>query len=157
MAIFTVLSCVPICALAQQTAMLGCYRANRPLGTTASADGVPGPFGERIGEAGPALAKLATFRLLENGRVDRPGTEMVVWWQSGSRWYLRGDTLIVRLSTGTSGWQLQLLLDSHAADSAYVGEGRYLTDVITRDTSRGAWRPPHEPIRVTRERCASPT
>jgi hypothetical protein len=154
--ILTLLSCVPICAPAQP-ALRGCYRASRPLGSAASADGVPSPVGEQIGEAGPALAKLATFRLLEAGRVDRPGTVMDGLWKSGSRWTLNGDTLVVRLSTRTSGWQLQLLPDPSAGDTVYVGEGRYLTDVVTRDTSRDAWHPPHVPVRVTREPCAPPT
>ena len=155
-AILTLLSCVPICARAQ-SAVRGCYRASRPLGTAASADGVPGAIGEQIGEAGPALAKLATFRLLEEGRVERPGTAMEAWWKSGSRWTLNGDTLIVRLSTGTSGWQLQLVLDRRAGDSAYIGEARYITDVVIRDTSRTAWHPPRVPVRVNREPCAPPT
>jgi hypothetical protein len=153
---FALLSCISICAPAQ-TAVRGCYRASRPLGTAASADGVPGPIGERIGEAGPALAKLATFRLLEDGRVDRPGTVMESLWKSGSLWTLNGDTLMVRLSTRTSGWQLLLLPDPRAGESAYVGEGRYLTDVVVRDTSRTAWHPPRVPVRVTREACAPPT
>jgi hypothetical protein len=153
--VVAMLAWMPICAVAQ-TAVRGCYRANRPLGTAVSPDGVDGPVGEQIGEAGPALATLATFRLLEDGRVDRPGTVMDALWKSGSRWYLTGDTLMVRLSTRTSGWQLQLPLVRHASDSAYVGEARYLTDVVTRDASRAAWQPPRVSIRVTREPCAPP-
>ena len=154
--ILALLSCVSICAPAQ-IAVRGCYRASRPLGTAAAADGVLGPVGEQIGESGPALARLATFRLLEDGRVDRPGTVMETLWKSGSGWSLDGDTLMVRLSTRTSGWQLQLLPDPRAGESAYIGEGRYLTDVVIEDTSRAAWHPPRVHVRVTREPCAPPT
>ena len=150
------LCCMPMRAIAQ-SAVPGCYRANRPLGTAASPGGVASPVGEQIGEAGAALATLATFRLLKDGRLDRPGTVMDALWKSGSRWHLSGDTLIVRLSTGTSGWLLRLPLVRHAAKSVYVGEARYLTDVVTRDTGRTAWQPPRVPVRITREPCAPPT
>lgn len=139
-------------AAAQSASRSGCYRADRSLGTSASTDGVRGSIRARLGEADPALRTLATFRLLEEGRVDRPGAVMREWWARGSRWSVTGDTLNVRLSTGTSGWNLRLVPTPGAGDSVYVGNAGYLTDVIVKD-----WRPPEVSVRVTRELCAPPT
>jgi hypothetical protein len=143
-------------AAAQPDPHVGCYRADRPLGTSASADGVPGPIGDRIGEPGPGLRPLATFRLLEAGRVDRPGTVGREWWALGSRWVAAGDTLKVQLSTRTAGWDLRLVLERRSGATVYVGEARYLTDVVLADSGRGGWRPPRVAVRVTREPCAPP-
>ena len=133
---------------------VGCYRADRPLGTSASADGVPDSIGVRIGETGLGLRALAAFRLLEAGRVDRPGTVGREWWAIGSRWVAAGDTLNVRLSTRTSGWDLRLVSARGSGATVYVGEARYLTDVVVTDSGR--WRPPRVAVRVTREPCAPP-
>lgn len=130
----------------------GCYRADRPLGTAASASGVPGPMGERIGESGEGLRTLQTFRLLDSGRVDRPGTVMQHWWALGSSWSVASDTLNVRLSTVTSGWHLRLIA-SHASDETiYQGDALYLTDVIVK-----GWEPPRVKVVVRRELCAPST
>ena len=147
---------LPSGTFAQSDPRVGCYRADRPLGTSASADGVPGAIGERIGEAGPLLRMLATFRLLESGRVDRPGTVMRDRWRGGSHWVAAHDTLNVRLSTRTSGWDLRLVPVSDG-DTVYIGEARYLSDVIVTDTGPSAWRPARVTVRVTREPCAPTT
>ena len=139
-------------AAAQSTSRMGCYRADRSLGTSASDDGVAGPVVVRLGEAGPALRTLTTFRLLDEGGVDRPGTVMQKSWVHGSRWGVTRDTLNVRLFTGLSGWDLRLVPTPGAGDSVYVGVARYLTDAVVKD-----WRPPQVSIRVTRELCAPPT
>ncbi len=140
-----------VTALAQADPRVGCYRANRPLGTSASAEGVVGPHGERIGEAGAALQTLAMFQLLADGRVDRPGTVLQQHWLRGSRWTGTSDTMSVRLSTGTSGWQLTLLPTHVASDTVYIGEARYLTDAVVKD-----WQPPRVRVSVRRELCARP-
>ena len=131
--------------------VIGCYRADRPLGTAASIDGVPGTVGREIGEQGEALKILATFRLLAGGAVDRPGTFGRSSWQRGSRWTVTRDTLLVTLSTRTSGWALHLVRASAVSDSLYVGNARYLSDVVVKDTS--AWKPPVVTVRVRREIC----
>ncbi|MEP6831861.1 MAG: hypothetical protein ABJB74_00645 [Gemmatimonas sp.] len=138
----------------QQTSIIGCYRADRPLGTAASADGVPGAIGREIGEQGDALLALATFQLLANGRVDRRGTVAQSWWARGSHWELARDTLHVTLSTRTSGWALHLRRSPAAGDSVYVGVAHYLSDVVVKDTT--AWKPPRVLVRVRRETCANP-
>ena len=137
--------------LTQFPAIVGCYRANRPLGTAASEDGVPGAVGTQIGERGDALLVLATFRLLKDGRINREGTVMQYWWARFSNWELARDTLHVTLSTGTSGWALQLQRSPSGGDSAFVGVARYLSDVVVKDTT--AWKPLRVPIRVRREVC----
>jgi hypothetical protein len=143
-------------AVAQSGPLMGCYRADRPLGTAASATGwestTPG---------------LETFRLLDGGRVERPGvgrppglpldvTEEALQrtWGRGSRWRAEGDTLYVTLSTRTSGWELKLVPAPDGPDTVYVGVARYLTDVVVADTA--AWQPPRVMVRVERETCAPP-
>lgn len=135
---------------AQTDLRVGCYRADRPLGGSASANGVPGPIGEQIGEAGPALQAMATFRLLEGGRVDRPGTVTRDLWMHASRWSGQRDPLTVHLSTMATGWILTLMPVSPGSDSEYIGEARYLTGVITSDD-----KPPR--VHVRREPCARHT
>jgi hypothetical protein len=65
--------------------------------------------------------------------------------------FLAGDTLAVRRSTGTAGWDLRLIAAPGAADGLFVGEGLYLTDVVVRDTL--VWRPPRVAVRAKRESC----
>jgi hypothetical protein len=138
---------------AQSASVEGCYRADRPLGTSAaSAYGreVPGDVGRRIGEDSVGLGRLTTFRLLPGGHVGRPGTAMSKWWALGSKWVAVGDTLRVTLSTRTSGWALWLVQAPAGGDSVYVGAARYLTDVVVKDT---AWHASEVAIRVRREHC----
>ena len=137
---------------AQAQDVSGCYRADRPLGTAASIDGVPGAVGRQIGEQGEALKTLAAFRLLAGGAVDRPGAFGRSSWQRGSRWSVASDTLLVTLSTGASGWALHLVPAGNARDEGYVGTARYLSDVVVKDTS--AWKPPIVTVRVRRESCS---
>lgn len=126
---------------------MGCYRADRILGTAARA------------ESGLASHGFTTFHLLPGGAVARPqvptGSERRMW-AAGSAWTLRADTLEVRLSTGLSGWVLLLEAHSDDRDTTFAGMARYITDVVVRDTSvwnTGALR---IPVRVTRETCAAP-
>lgn len=140
-------------AIAQPDPRFGCYRADRPLGTAASAEGVSGPIGERIGEAGLGLQAQATFQLLEGGRVERPATVLRRLWATDSRWVAARETLKVRLSTMTAGWSLTLVPEVSGSDTIYVGEARYMTDVIV---ASGDWRPPRVAVRVRREPCAPP-
>lgn len=121
----------------------GCYRADRPLAESASG-GVPA---------------AAAFRLLSGGRVARyPVRVMGSGWERASGWTQHGDTLVVRLSTGLSGWELRLLPApterDGTGDVAWVGPARYLTDVVVRDGTQ--WRPPRVLVRVRRESCPSP-
>jgi hypothetical protein len=148
-ALVTLVACA---AGAQTDRRVGCYRADRPLGSSASPDGVRGPIGEQIGEAGPALNAMATFRLLAGGRVDRPGTKTRHLWLHASRWREFRDTLQVELSTMATGWVLTLLPVSPGSDSLFAGEARYLTDVITSEHDK----PLRVPVRVRREPCAPP-
>jgi hypothetical protein len=139
----------------EPSAATGCYRADRPLGTAASATG------------GRATSGLETFRLLADGRVDRPivgrplgYTEAMAAsaresWARGSRWHVAGDTLHVTLSTGLSGWALALIPERGGVTSEYGGVARYLTDVVVADPA--TWQPPRVPVRVDREICAPPT
>jgi hypothetical protein len=141
-------------AVAQVGPPVGCYRADRPLGTSASATGgIPTPG-------------LDTFRLLDDGRVERPDVgrpsgftdamEQAAQrsWARGSHWHTAGDTLYVRLSTGLSGWDLTLVPAPAGADAAYSGVARYLTDVVVADSA--AWQPPRVTVRVTRGACTPP-
>lgn len=142
-------------AAAQSRDIEGCYRADRPLGTSAgSVYGrvVAGEAGRRIGEDTVGLSRLTSFRLLAGGRVERPGTVMSEWWAIGSRWVAVGDTLRVTLSTRPSGWVLRLVRDAAGDDSNFIGVARYLSDVVVRDTS--AFRAPQVIVQVHRERCA---
>lgn len=144
-------------AAVRPAASEGCYRADRALGTSAGSAlgrGVPGLVGRQIGEDSATLTRLTTFRLLPDGRVERPGTAMHRWWAMGSRWASTGGTLQVTLSTRTSGWALQLVRASGGDDIVYVGTARYLTDVVVADTA--AWKPPQLAVRVRREPCAPP-
>ncbi|MBA2670266.1 MAG: hypothetical protein H0U67_07855 [Gemmatimonadetes bacterium] len=136
-------------AEAQEAPQAGCYRADRPLGASRS-----GPL---AGADNPEAGALSRFRLLEDGQVDRPGTSGREWWAGRSRWEARGDDLHVRLSTGTSGWDLRLVRAEHAGGAEYVGEATYLTDVVVRDTAgSGGWQRLKVEVRVSRESCASP-
>ena len=133
---------------------IGCYRADRPLGTAASVTG------------GFPTPGLATFRLLPDGRLDRPGvgapegfTEAMAasarrTWAEASRWQMAGDTLRIRLSTWTSGWDVELVPALADTGRSYVGVARYLTDVVVTDTA--AWQPPSAAVRVWPEPCAQP-
>ena len=152
-ALLAVLAVPGALAVAQSDPRVGCYRADRPLGTAASAEGVRGPISELIGEAGPGLRTLATFRLLEAGGVDRPGTVGRKWWVRGSRWAIAHDTLNIILSTRTSGWDLRLLAAKEGGDSLYEGKAQYLTDVIVRDTAANSWRPSRVAVRVRQARA----
>jgi hypothetical protein len=139
---------------ATPAAIEGCYRADRALGTSAaSANGraIPGEVGRRIGEDSAAMPRLATFRLLPDGRTARPGLLMADDWERGSLWSLDGDTLRVRLSTGMSGWALRLVRSPGEGDGSYVGVARYLTDVVVV-----GWRAPEAVVSVRRERCIPP-
>lgn len=134
-----------------------CYRADRPLGTSAGSAvgrGVPGAVGRQIGEDSASLSTLTTFRLLPDGRVARPDVAFQRVWTRSSKWASSGDTLHVTLSTGLSGWALLLVHAAGGGDSVYVGTARYLTDVIVADTA--AWKPPQHPVHVRREPCARP-
>ena len=133
----------------------GCYRADRPLGTSAGSAqfrGVPGFAGHYIGEDSASLSRLTSFRLLPGGRVERPEAVRPESWAQSSQWNSRGDSLRVRLSTGLSGWVLTL--GPADRNSTYVGTARYLTDVIVKDSS---WAPPVLPVHVRRESCAPST
>ena len=148
------LSCMV--ALAQVAQGQGCYRADRPLGTSAGSAvgrGVPGMVGRQIGEDSASLSTLTTFRLLPGGRVERPDAARHQRWRRASRWASSGDSLQVTLSTGASGWVLHLVRAAGGGDSAYVGTARYLTDVVV---AASEWTPPQHPVRVTQEACAPP-
>jgi hypothetical protein len=132
---------------------VGCYRADRPLGTSAGSvefRGVPGVAGRYIGEDSASLPRLMSFRLLANGRVVRPDAVRPESWGQASRWMSRGDSLRVQLSTGLSGWLL--MITPVDRDSGYVGTARYLSDVIVKD-----WTPPTFVVHVRREPCAPST
>lgn len=124
-----------------------CYRADHPLGPDAASirrHDTPG--------------RLATFRTLDGGRVERPGMLGGLDWASRSRWERTGDSLRVRLSTGTAGWALRLVATPAGSDSTFMGEARYLSDARTAPTDTG-WRysaPVVRTVRVWREPCASP-
>jgi hypothetical protein len=135
----------------------GCYRADRPLGTSAGSAlgrGIPAPYGARIGEDSASLSSLTTFRLLPAGLVARPETFLHAQWARGSRWTSSGDSLDVTLSTGTSGWALRLARVEGTGDVVYKGAAQYLTDVIVRDSA--AWLPPRYLTQVRQERCVPP-
>jgi len=137
-------------AAQQPDSIVGCYRANRPLGTAASPTG------------GPPAPGLDTFQLLPGGRVDRPhvgspagytqrmAANARASWQRGSEWTLTGDSLQVRLSTGLSGWDLRLVRVRPSTRDSFEGVAHYLTDVVVVD---GSWKPPVVPVRVQRESC----
>lgn len=151
------LTAMCLAASAQPAPGQHCYRADRPLGTSAGSAvgrGVPGAVGRQIGEDSASLSTLTTFRLLPDGRVARPDAALQRAWTGSSKWASSGDTLHVTLSTGLSGWALRLVHDVGGGDSVYVGTARYLTDVIVADTA--AWKPPQHPVRVRREPCAPP-
>jgi hypothetical protein len=140
-------------ALAQLPEPLGCYRADRALGTsynTAFGRGVPGPIGRQIGEDSVSLDGLRTFRIRERGRVDRPEAAVPQPWARGSRWLQAGDTLRIMLSTGLVGWQLYL---TQRNEREYQGIARYLTDVVVKDGRE----PLQVPITVRRAPCAPAT
>ena len=149
MALVAVLPLAGGAAVAQVDPPVGCYRADRPLGTAASETSeIPG---------------LDTFRLLEEGRVERPDVGRVPGytdameraaqrsWARVSRWHTMNDTLYVTLSTGLSGWDLKLVPAPDESDTAYVGTARYLTDVVVVDPA--GWQPPKVAVRVMRESC----
>jgi hypothetical protein len=139
----------------QDTTVVGCYRADRPLGTSAGSAldrSVPGAVGHRIGKDSASLQALTTFRLLPAGRVERPHTSGHGWWARGSTWNSAGDTLHVTLSTMTSGWLPRVERGSGGGEGTYVGTARYLTDAIVQDTL--AWKPPQVAVRIWREACA---
>jgi hypothetical protein len=142
---------------AQADSRSGCYRADRPLGSSASPNGIPGPIGERLGETGEGLRVLATFRLLDGGHVDRPGTVMRESWAAGSRWAATGDTLLVELTTLAVGWQLRLIRSQVHGDSGYVGEAQYVSDVSVANADSARRSLLRVPLRVTRELCLPPT
>lgn len=127
----------------------GCYRADHPLGEDAGSIRRPVTPG-----------RLTTFRLLDGGRVDRPGIFGASSWAPRSRWERAGDTLRVRLSTGTAGWALRLVATPAGSDSLFAGEARYLSDAIVPDAKAGDtawWRAPQpvaRVVRVWREPCA---
>ena len=134
-----------------------CYRADRPLGTSAGSAvgrGVPGVVGREIGEDSASLSRLTTFRLLPGGRVGRPDAARHQRGEGNSGWVASGDSLEVTLSTGTSGCALQLARTANDSDGIYVGTARYLTDVRV---ARSEWAPPQHPVIVTREPCVPPT
>jgi hypothetical protein len=148
-----------VIAVHLQQPTLGCYRADRALGTSANSalvQGIRSPAGARIGEDSAGLPRLTTFRLLASGRVDRPEAVLRDLWQTASRWESASDTLHVALTTGTSGWDLRLVRDVEGRGVAYVGEAQYLTDVVVVGEGAGAWRPLSVPIRVHRESCPPP-
>lgn len=130
--------------------VVGCYRANRPLGSAASPTG------------GMPTPGLDTFKLVPGGRVERPHvgtpagyTERMAAsqrasWQRGSDWIVTGDSLHVRLSDGFSGWNLRLVREGPPTRESFEGVAHYLTDVVVVDST---WRPPVVAVRVQRENC----
>lgn len=131
---------------------VGCYRVDRPLGSSAGSAkgrGVPGLAGKSIGEDGASLPRLTGFRLLAGGRVERPEAAHAERWAGASSWRVAGDSLRVRLTTGFSGWVIDLRIAS--GDSILRGSARYTTDVAVKDPG---WQPALVAIAVRRVACA---
>jgi hypothetical protein len=123
----------------------GCYRADRPLGTV-------GPQRPRVGTLADASvlafddSTAHYYRLDSAGRIARPMlTRGARWWDRG-RWTLTGDTLQLRLASGTVGWQLELIGDH--ATGRYAGMATYTSDAIVRGAI-----PPRVAVRVRPAPC----
>ena len=111
---------------------LGCYRADRLLGYSAS--GAP--------EGGDSAWRY--FRLAADSQVMRPALVSArLWTRSG--WAVRGDTLHVRLFTGLNGWDLALV---GATAGRYVGRAKYLSDAVVRGAA-----PLYVPVQVRLAPC----
>jgi len=112
----TLLSVAGANTLAAQTATR-CYRFDRPLGSSAS----------RALERNDST--FYTLELRPDSTVALPGLESAYWraqYAHASRWRARGDTLVIRISTGLVGWDLALI----EQERRWVGTARYLSDAI---------------------------
>jgi hypothetical protein len=137
---------------AQASQRAGCYRANRPLGSSPLLTGIPDPIGERLGETGSGLKVLETFRLLDSGRVDRPGTVMRGSWAAGSRWRTKGDSVLIELTTLALGWHLSLLPVARG-DSVFAGQAEFVSDVVVVGPGSNRYQPFRVTVLVAREQC----
>jgi hypothetical protein len=137
----------------QSNPLIGCYRADRLLGFSAVKGGNPYRVDEELFKAGIGLDDAARFRLLDNGRIARPGLGMESSWAAGSRWHAKGDTLFVELSQLAVGWELRLLRNRAAGDSSLVGDVHYISDVITTDALSKPRPPTRVRVRAMHETC----
>ena len=116
---------------------VGCYRFDRPLGSSAT------------GDLERADSAAYTLELRPGGAVARPGPASATWrrlYARNSAWRQRGDTLLARVFTGLVGWDLALVPDR----GGFAGVAQYLSDAVAT-----GWTPPRVTVRARREACAS--
>jgi hypothetical protein len=101
---------------AQPDHVTGCYRFDRPLGSSAT------------GALERNDSTWYMLRLLPNAKLSRPA--LASPWReqyvARSSWWMDGDTLRIRITTGLVGWDLALV----ARKSHWVGRAHYLSDAI---------------------------
>lgn len=100
------------------TRITGCWRINRPLGPTGSV---------------AVVARDSTFDtvvLQDTGQVffPRVAASSRAVWEQRSKWYRRGDSVLVRIFTGLQGWQTSLVRSRDGR--TLTGFARYLSDAI---------------------------
>lgn len=100
------------------TRVSGCWRINRPLGPTGSV---------------AAVARDSAFDtvvLQDTGQVFFPRVAAAsrALWEQRSKWYRRGDSVLVQIFTGLQGWQTSLVRSRNGR--TMTGLARYLSDAI---------------------------
>lgn len=121
-----------------------CYRSSKLLAS--EAPGASSRIGFGTGDNALLDSTWAYFRLDSAGRASRTmlGRDSSRW--RNSQWQADGDTLTVRLTTGTYGWSLVLV--KNLPNGGYTGTATYLTDVAT-----SGWSPSQLPITVRPSPC----
>ena len=115
-----------------------CLRFKQPLGYSAS--------GAR--ERGNAMWYV--LQLADSGRIARPlfPKRQREQWTDLSRWTIKGDTLLIRVSDGLAGWNMAL----QRRQDEFVGVATYLTDVRV-----AGWVPPQKDVRAAPIECPAPS